>query len=279
MRIKIDGMRGLGDNIYMSAFVRTLAVDNEIHVTTPWPELYGDIAGVKFQRCSTNLRTQAKNMSRLNPEIWSYETHFDKCINVHYGAGTNIADDFRRIFGCDPTWGMPEFKGLTINKPYIVVRPATLRKEWFAASRNPKPEYIAQVVEWLKKKYYIISVADFQDGQEWAEGALPYADEMYHAGELAMPELLGLCQGAAGIVGGVGWIVPFAVSAGIPAFIIMGGCGEYNAPWKITNDTMDLQRLHFASPENLCMCRDMKHNCNKEITNLKELFNEWQQVL
>ena len=279
MKIRIDGMRGLGDNIYMSAYIRTLAKDNEIHVVTPWPELFADIKGIKFQKCCTNLRTQAKNMRRFGPDFWSRETSFDVSLNVHYGAGTNIADDFVRIFKCKPTWGLPKFQGPEIDKPYIVVRPATLRKEWFAASRNPKPEYIDDVISWLMEKYTIISVADFEDGEEWPEDDLPFADVQYHAGELSMPEMLGLCQGAAGIVGGVGWIVPFAVASGVPTFTIMGGCGGYNAQETITNSSINLEKLHFASPDPLCMCKDMKHNCAKEIPNLKDKFNVWQSLL
>lgn len=279
MRILIDGMRGLGDNIYIKAFVHTLSQEHEIHIATPWPELFSDIANIKFKKPHTTLRTQLKNISRMPADIWSHEANFDKTLNVHYGAGTNIADDFRKIFGCNPTWGLPSFQGPKINKPYIVIRPATLRKEWFAASRNPKPEYLNELAHWLKKKYHIISVADFQDGQEWPEGDLPYADAQYHEGELSMFEMLGLCQGAAGIVGGVGWIVPFCVSAGVPGFIVSGGCGEYNAPWKVTNKAMDLSKIRFAVPDKFCTCRDMKHNCNKEILDLKGKFNEWKSLL
>lgn len=271
-------MRGLGDNIYIKAFVQTLSENNEMHVATPWPELFQEIPGIKFQKPHTTLRTQLKNIARVSNDVWSHEAHFDKTLNVHYGAGTNIADDFRRIFGCEPTWGLPKFKGPKIKKPYIVMRPATLRKEWLAASRNPKPEYLAEISDWLKNKYRVISVADFEDGQEWQEGELPFAHEAYHYGELSMPEMLGLCQGAAGIVGGVGWIVPFAVSAGVPAFIVMGGCGEYNASWKITNGTMDLKKIHFATPDRFCMCKDMKHNCDKEISGLKGKLDEWQST-
>ncbi len=271
-------MRGLGDNIYIKAFVQTLSETHKMTVATPWPELFQGIDGIKLQKPHTTLRTQLKNISKMQNDIWSRETRFDKTLNVHYGAGTNIADDFKRIFGCDPTWGLPSFEGPKINKPYIVVRPATLRKEWFAASRNPNPEYINQVCLWLKDKYHIISVADFEDGQEWPEGELPYADEAYHKGELPMSELLGLCQGAAAVVGGVGWVVPFCVSANVPAFIIMGGCGEYNAPWKITNNTMDLSKMYFTMTDNFCMCKDMKHNCNKTNSNLEGDFNEWQSL-
>lgn len=279
MKILVDGMRGLGDNIYIKAFVQTLSEQNEIHIATPWPELFQNISGIKFQKPSTTLRTQLKNIARISPEVWSHETSFDKTLNVHYGAGTNIADDFKRIFGCEPTWGLPKFKGPKIKKPYIVIRPATLREEWFAASRNPMPEYLAQISDWLRTRYHIVSIADFEDGQEWPEGELPFADTAYHLGELTMPEMLGLCQGAAGIVGGVGWIVPFAVSAGVPAFVVMGGCGEYNAHWKITNETMDLTMIKFAVPDKFCMCRDMKHECDKTISDLKGVFSDWQSIL
>ncbi len=279
MRILIDGMRGLGDNIYIKAFVQTLSKQNEIHIATPWPELFQDIPRIKFQKPHTTLRTQLKNIARVPNDVWSHETQFDRTINVHYGAGTNIPDDLGRIFKCVPTWGLPKFKGPKIKKPYIVMRPATLRKEWFAASRNPKPEYLAEISDWLRDRYHIVSVADFEDGQEWQEGELPYADTIYHKGELDVSELLGLCQGAAGIVGGVGWIVPFAVSCGVPCFVVMGGCGEYNAHWKITNAAMDLSKIRFAVPDNFCMCKDMKHECDKEISNLKGCFDEWQQIL
>lgn len=270
-------MRGLGDNIYIKAFVQTLSKENEIHIATPWPELFQDIPGIKFQKPYTTLRTQLKNIVRVPSGVWSYETRFDKTINVQYGAGKNIADDLRRIFECDPTWGLPKFKGPEIGKPYIVIRPATLRKEWFAGSRNPKPEYLNDVSEWLREKYHIVSVADFENGQEWADGDLPYADQIFHKGELHVSDLLGLCQGAAGIVGGIGWIVPFAVSSGVPAFIVAGGCGEYNAPWKVTNKSMDLTKIKFAVPDKFCTCRDMKHGCNKDISNLKWVFDDWME--
>ena len=272
-------MRGLGDNIYIRAFVETLAKQHEIHIATPWPELFQNISGLIYRKPHTTLRTQLKNMTRFKPDLWSNETHFDKTINVHYGAGSNIPDDLERIFGCEPTWGLPEFKAPIVQKPYIVMRPATLRKEWFAASRNPRPEYLNEIALWLRDRYRIISVADFEDGQEWPDGELPYADEVYHHGELAMPDLLGLCQGAGAIIGGVGWIVPLAASCGIPAFIVMGGNGEYNAPWKITNLTMDLSKLHFAVPDKFCMCKDMKHSCDKGISDLKGQFDEWQSIL
>ena len=279
MSIFIDGMQGFGDGIYIRGFVKTFAQKHDVTIATPWPELYSDEPNIKFQKKQTSLRTQAKNIRNQIDNIWTTEVSFDHRFNIHYGAGTNIPDDLGLKFGCLPTWGLPSFPKPDIEKPYIVIRPATLRKEWFAASRNPIPKYIDQVARWLSDRYRIISIADLEDGHEWLEGDAPFAHEQYHQGELNTSELIGMCQNAAAIVGGVGWIVPFALSSGVPAFIISGGCGGYNAPEKLVNETMDQSKIHFVKPDNFCICRDMKHNCDKRITDLKGHFDDWQSIL
>jgi hypothetical protein len=202
-------MFGLGDNLYQLGFIRKLAEEgHDVTVVTPWPELYQDVPRIQFQRPHTSLRTQAKNAKRVNGDVWSTKTRFDKHLSVHYGAGTVIPDDMQRIFGVEPQWGLRSFKNpMPRKKPYIILRPVTVRREWQNEARNPLPEYIDQISRWLSKRYHIISVADLEDDQEWLEGPAPFAHEQLHKGELTMPELFGLCQGAAAVVGGVGWIV------------------------------------------------------------------------
>jgi len=280
VRIHINGMFGLGDNLYQLGFVRALA-DQGHHVTivTPWPEIYADVPNIGFQRPHTNLRTQNKNIQRVESGTWNTDVNFDKRMTVHYGAGTVIPSDMQRIFDIQPTWGLRKFKQPKRKKPYIVIRPATARKEWLNEARNPLPEYIDQVARWLSKKYEIISVADLQDGQEWLVGDAPHADVQYHAGELSVSDLMALCQGASGIMGGIGWLVPYAINAGTPAFVIAGGNGGYNHPEKLINSTMNLDKIRFATPDEICMCIDNRHGCNKTISDLKDIFNEWKSLL
>lgn len=281
MRLHVNGMYGLGDNLYQLGFVRALAKAG-VHVTivTPWPELYQDVPNIKFQRPHTSLRTQAKNASRVSVEVWSTESHFDRRISVHYGPGTNIADDMLKQFKAVPKWGLRSFDSPPVtDKPYIVVRPVTVRKEWLNEARNPLPEYVDQVCQWLADRYHIISVADLEDRQEWLVGEQPFAHERYHKGELSMTELFGLCQGAFGIVGGIGWIVPFAINTGVPTFIIAGGNGGYNHPGKLVNHTMKLDKIKFAVPDNFCECTNNTHNCDKRISDLRGRFDDWQSVL
>lgn len=281
MRILINGMFGLGDNIYQLGFIRSLAeAGHDVTVCTPWPELYQDIPRVSFQRKDTSLRTQAKNISRVSNDVWSYSTQFDKRISVHYGAGTVIPNDMERIFNVPPIWGLRPFENSHHpDKQYVIIRPVTVRKEWRNEARNPLPEYIDQVSRWLSEKFHVISVADLEDGQEWSVGDLPYADERYHAGELTLVDLLGLCQGASAIAGGVGWVVPFAITTGVPTFVVSGGNGGYNHPAKLINHTMDFSKMKFAVPDQFCKCTNNVHECDKRISNLKGAFDDWQSIL
>ena len=57
----IDGMLGMGDNIYQRAFVRQLPAGT--FIKTPWPELYEDLPVLPV-RSNTTLRTQRKNEHR-----------------------------------------------------------------------------------------------------------------------------------------------------------------------------------------------------------------------
>ena len=147
------------------------------------------------------------------------------------------------------------------------------------SARNPLPEYIDQVAKWLAKDYHVISIADLEKGKEWLVEPEPYCDEKYHCGELTMVEMFALCQNANAIVGGIGWILPFAVNTNTPTFIICGGNGGYNNPANVINNTVNTTNLKFVVPDHFCLCTNNTHKCNKKISNLKEKFNEWKPLL
>ena len=39
----VDGMCGLGDNIYQRAVLKRLLLDGPVYLRTPWPELVADL--------------------------------------------------------------------------------------------------------------------------------------------------------------------------------------------------------------------------------------------
>lgn len=266
------GMLGLGDNIYQRAFISKL---KGVYLETPWPELYSDI-DVKCVRPSTNLRTQAKNIS-ASVAKW-HQAPNGPCIQVAYGKAP-IMQGMERCFGFAPgDMSLPPLGDSPVSGRYIVVRPVTVRAEWRADTRNPLPEHISHAArEAMRRGYKVVSVADLEGDKEWAVGELPEADVAYHAGELSVLELLALVSGAAGIIGGIGWIVPASIAARVPAFVVCGGQGAFNSPEHIVPTGQ--KSITFAVPDNLCMCSLKEHDCDKRISDYEQKFAEWIKQL
>lgn len=267
----IHGMKGLGDNIYQRAFVK--ALPKPFYLQTPWAELYEDIDGVYCTKPNTTLRTQLKNIRQYNQ--WHIEPN-GVAVNIQYGR-EGLIRGMQHCFGVAPAeFDLPDFGYVESKVKYAVVRPVTHRTEWMAQSRSPKPEYVAEAAKILRERgFLVVSVADLEDGKEWAETPLPEADVQYHKGELNVRQLLALIQNASVVVGGVGWIVPATIAAKVPAWIINGGNGGFNAPDKITDPRMDLSKIQFAIPDHFCKCFQHQHNCRKTISNHADKFTDW----
>lgn len=270
-------MYGLGDNIYQRAVVRALA---GIHyLRTPWPQLYADLPNIQCVRPSTHLRTQAKNAARgyawatpprhLAPRRANYVQHHGTMLEglcQAYGVSLPAV-----------TFDLPAFPSpLPSGRPYVVVRPATVRAEWRADSRNPRAEYLDAAARAASAAgYQVVSVADLADGQEWLDGSAPFADLQWHRGELGIEQLLGLVRGASGVIGGVGWMVPAAVAYARPMLLIYGGWGFHNGPARIFDSRMNISKIEAAIPDHFCMCSSARHACDKTISNLDQHIGQF----
>lgn len=264
---------GLGDNIYARAFVK---IYPGAHLETPWPELYSDL-DVHCVRPVTQLRTQSKNIAKQSE--WANPVNGAQ-LRIAYGRD-RIIDGLRKSFRCEPAeFDMPPFGESPVDGKYVLVRPATVRAEWRADTRNPLPEYIAFAsAEMRRRGYTVVSVADLEPGKEWAVGDLPDADIRYHNGELSVSRLMALTQHASAIIGGIGWIVPASIAAKVPAWIICGGQGGFNSPEHITDECMDLSKIEFIVPDNFCMCTLKQHSCDKRISDYESRFARWAERL
>lgn len=283
MSLLVTCQHGLGDNIYSRPFVRAASARGPVYLATPWPELFEDLP-VQFVKPHTRLRTQRKNEERQQPARWVSAPASAHNVRIGYNGMTFAKGlSVPRAIDCLLPLGLAPFvfdlphMGVspvtTIGQPLAVIRPATVRREWFNSARNPKPEYIAAIAAELMTTHHVVVVADLQDGAEWLEGELPPHDQAFVRGELAVRELLALLAAADVVVGGVGWIVPAALALRRPAFIILGGHGGHNAPALITDPRMDLSQIYFAHPTEYCRCTDMRHICTKEIPDLP---SQWE---
>lgn len=263
-------MKGLGDNVYQRAFLKNMP--GPIYLDTPWPELVADLPHVHCVRPQTNLRTQAKNIARHSS--WLMPPAKQPARHIRYGT-EGIIQGMSASFGVMPgEFDLPPLPPSPVEGKYVVVRPATVRSEWRAGTRNPDPAYIAwAAAEAMRRGYRVISVADLVDGQEWGVDPMPPADVRYHKGELPVEQLLALVANASAVIGGIGWLVPAALCAKVPAWIVCGGQGGYNAPELITPKGQS--NITFAVPDNFCRCKLKQHNCDKRISDYDSKLAHW----
>lgn len=266
----IHGMRGLGDCLFQRPFIK--ALPKPVYLDTPWPELYQDIPDVHFIRPVTPLRTQSKNIARHNS--WVMPPGKQPARHIRYGT-EGIIPGMIASFGVMPgAFDLPPLPPSPEPGRYVVVRPATVRSEWRADTRNPDPFYInvaARLAESLG--YRVISVADLQDGVEWmVDGHYYPTDAVYHKGELPVEQLLSLVANASAVIGGIGWLVPAALAARVPAWIICGGQGGFNSPHQICPPG---STITFAVPDNFCKCKLKQHGCDKRITDYDAKLTAW----
>ncbi len=262
--------RGMGDSIYSRAFVKNLP--KPVYLDTPWPEIYKGIPGVHFVKPQTALRTQSKNISRHAG--WEIAPRGVAQLTPRYGT-EGIIPGLTKTFGVAPAeFDLPPLPPSPEAGAYVVVRPATLRQEWRADTRNPDPYYINYAAHYAEAHgYRIVSVADLEDGREWMLPGHDYPiDACYHKGELNVEQLLALVRGAAAVIGGIGWIVPACIAAKVPAWIICGGQGGHNAPELICPPG---STITFAVPDNFCRCVAKQHNCDKRISDYDAKLTRW----
>jgi hypothetical protein len=195
----------------------------------------------------------------------------------YLGAAGTIMEGLYASLGIRPaeiTFDLPAFAPWPVKRPYVVIRPATVRAEARYGARNPLPEYLAMAAEKLRAHFRIVSVADLAPNIEWPLLPLPYADETFHAGEIQVEQLLALVAGAAGVVAGVGWAVPAAVAYRVPLFLIYGG-GVNDSRARIFDTRMPTENVHHAIPDRFCKCSDRNHACDKRIASIDQQLDEW----
>ena len=283
--IFVQSMKGLGDGIYQRPFVRAESARRPVFLDTPWPQLYADLPNVFPVKPATTLRTQAKNAAAQPDSAWHDRPLIADTARFGYGTRELRRHSIMRALetalplrGAPFVFDLPPVPAGTTRGgiPYAVVRPVTLRREWTNSARNPDPSAVFKVAQWLQDAgFMVVLVADLKPGEEEAVGTLPPCDVAYLKGELDVSELMALVRGASAVIGGVGWIVPMAIAAGTPLFVIQGGQLRHNGPQAITDPRMNLSRVGWAKPRYPCDCENMRHTCRKDPANLRGDFDEW----
>lgn len=275
-------MHGLGDNLHQRAVVRQLMERHVVYLETSWPCVYHDLVGPRLHLVAKNsgLRTQHKNMLRERSKF----VRAPKCdgeLRVWYtpqgvreagsllGAmmretGTDIE---RADFGLPipPAWASLASSWLEMwssTKPLCIYRPLVERTEWRGCSaRNPDFDAYADLFDWIRDRFFVVSVADLVDGVEWMVGHPVAADATFHAGELSFEMLAGLVGRAALVFSASGFAPILAQAVGAPSIVVYGGheCSRsFSKAWR--------RAPHLGiDPISPCDCFRHNHACDKRI--------------
>jgi len=284
----IVGMQGLGDNIYQRAVMRKVCqVANPVYLESPWPQLYKDLS-IRIVKPSTRLHTQRKNIEQCVREVncnWfqprpargsMQEGRINYCVRPDLTILESLCQSVN--WQTDAVqFDLPNFRsGLKIRTPYVVIRPATIRPEWMATSRNPNPWYLELTSIRLRiAGFHVVSVADVDGDNEWFDGKAPHADTYFEGGQLTVGQLMYLVQNAAGVVSGVGWAVPACIAYRVPLLLLYGVWGYANGPQRILDPRLDTSLITQLLPKNFCMCNSNSHSCDKTIEDFDAKASDW----
>ncbi|MCK9598021.1 MAG: hypothetical protein M0R06_03205 [Sphaerochaeta sp.] len=282
-----NGCLGFGDGFYQRPILRALAPHYAtLYIQTTCPDLYWDIPNIKFLLPgSVRLRTQAKYLASLPkstftslpagvPSLgWRYqwdlasgENHVE---SLRQRSGVPL-DQFDFTFPVKPEWILAarevmakfDMKG----KRLCIVRPSTIRKEWFNASRNPKAVNLQRLIDRYKDEYFYLGFADLEPDVEWLDGELQGIDAAFLNGELPLTTIFGLIKLSDMVITGPTWVMVASIAERVKCFTVFGGCAK---PERIVDASMGLDRFGYVAPEPFCDCRRGDHACNKDIPAVK----------
>lgn len=276
MTLRIQGMHGMGDNFHQRSVVRHLMQTREIWLETPWPSIYHDLVGPRLHLVNkgSRLRTQAKNAAREAALFDTGRVPPASVLNVSYPpAGVRKhrsvlaamsaqcgvpVGDFRMPVPDDWMHGL----ALPAERPVLVVRPLVERREWGGCrNRNPDVAAYLELLAGIRDRFFMVSVADLQHGQEWLAHPPVDTDLTLHAGELDFRALAALWRDAALVYTAPGFGVVLAQAVGTPVAAVFGG---YEAGYSFSAGAAYTPTL-VIEPIRPCDCFSHTHRCDKHI--------------
>jgi len=245
--IVVRGMNGMGDCLHQRAIMRQLLRTNDVFLQSSWASMYHDLIaeGLKITRNNSGLRTQMKNVERENAKFYRGPIPRGAAtIQMRY-AGTIVAQTRSRTIleaMCIPAranyaeadfrlpipyeWQYPADELIAswhATKPLLVYRPLVIRTEWKGnAKRNPDPRAYAELFAVIRDSFFVVSVADLQDGREWAIGPQLKADVTIHDGSLPFETLAALFSRAKLVYTPSGFGVVLAQAVETPVISVIG---------------------------------------------------------
>jgi len=274
--VLVQGMLGLGDNLHQRAVIRQLMELDSVVLETPWPSVYHDMVGdrLRLTNRNTTLRTQAKNAARERDKytsrlsissghrIWYTHDQIRQCggflAAMCRNSGLPVGDFSMPV---PDSWKAKAAALIPAqDKPIMFYRPLVDRTEWNGCmQRNPDRMAYVELAKSIRERFLVVSVADLEDGKEWAVSDSIGADIEFHRGELDFEALAGMMALSSLVFCSPGFALVMAQSIGRPMVAVFGGHESARLYDHGRADNL------FIQPENPCECFSKTHDCDKTI--------------
>lgn len=277
----IKGMHGLGDNLHQRALIKELYERFNIYLETSWPQIYHDFPNIKFIAKGTKLRTQLKNQSIHRDKFLRHNLlgRNIRYLSISYSPQMirnlgSVLKAMNHITGTqNEDFSLPVLdewydKVRSINthgKPILIYRPLVERKEWTGgANRNPDFNAYYELFKFLNpEKYFVISIADIEPGQEWITSKPIKADLEFHKGEMNFESLAALFKISNLVYCAPGFSAVLSKAVGTPVITVFGG---YENSASFTSGNTPYLGIDTIAP---CQCFSHTHPCVKIIDLIK----------
>ena len=293
--VHVAGHLGLGDQIYMRPFIRRIQEKRQVFVETSFPQLWWDMPNIKCVKADGGLRTQAKNIRRVDFCDWHGEPRGINTMRISYahdhtnkrcGIIASLSQQFQQP--CDnfewrvkPEW-MTEAADFVKSlegrngRKIGIVRPPTYREEWPCPSRNPDPRVIPHIAQSTKDEIMWVAIGDIDPRFERIDGDEGYWEAAALKGELHVGALAALLLLADIVLASPCFVLPMSCAVGARAFFVFGG---YVHPRFVIDPRMGLEKIEWIEPSPFCNCVTNQHDCEKSYRPEKALakFNEFRR--
>lgn len=267
----------MGDCIHQRAVIRELSQKYKIYLETSWPQIYWDMPEVCLINKGTKLRTQLKNQSKNLDGFKNEIPEYAERLKIEYKPDavrkyTSVLramartcgithDNLDYSFPVKSEWVKRAREiAYSANKPILIYRPLVERREWGGCqNRNPDKQAYKELFDYISCHFFVISIADLEDGKEWQVSLPIEADLEFHKGELSFEEIAGLFSIADMVYCSPGFSVVLGKSIKTPVICLFGGYENSGS------FSMGIGQFLGVDTERPCNCFSHHHKCNKNI--------------
>lgn len=282
----IDGTSGIGDCLHQRALIRPLLRKyRSVWLRTPWPQFYYDFPRLHLSPLYSRdagrwgpwqIANERASAALFTPEPREVSRKTLHCRYIPAAeCGCSIVEAMAKSCGVKPesfqfpipdTWtdSLDEvlYRAYRDDRPLMVLRQITDRKNFLKGTlRNPDAEAFMALFKEVRDQFFVVSIADLVDDQEWLAGEELDADVRFHHGELSVEQIIGLIGTAAIVFSPVCFAAVAAQAVGTPSIVVFGG-HESAASYAYGRDYAPMLAIEPVEP---CHCFNEKHDCKKAI--------------